>query len=104
MDPSTPSHRANSGRTRGTGHGVPLSGMLTFGVRVIMDTPDATLTRVHDALANLPSVAGVDSTVGPNRERLRLTTTSIASLLTELVETPALAGAGITWTPVEGLV
>jgi hypothetical protein len=72
-------------------------------VRVLDAAPYVVRTRVRVALAELSSVSTVLAAPEGNGTQLRLTTTSIAALLTEIGASAALAGSEVTLTPIEGL-
>jgi hypothetical protein len=89
--------------TSQTAPSVPLAGEVTVGVRVIAGTPRMVRMHVRLALAELPSVVSVVASTEAGGAQLLLTTTSLAALLTEMSQAPALDGADISWTPEDGL-
>jgi hypothetical protein len=90
--------------TRPAPPGVPLTGEVTLEVRVVTSAPRLARTQVRVALAELPSVVTVLATPDYHRAQLRLTTRSLAALLTEIVRAEALGGSEVSWTPEDGLV
>lgn len=82
---------------------LPLIGAVELDVHVHGAAPYVVRTRVRLALAELPSVGDVLTAREGGGAQLRLTTRSLAALLTEIGTSPALAGSEITLTPADGL-
>jgi hypothetical protein len=82
---------------------LPLTGEVELDVHVFGAPPYIIRTRVRLALAELPSVGDVLAAQEGSEAQLRLTTCSLAALLTEIGASPALTGSEITLIPSEGL-
>jgi biofilm PGA synthesis N-glycosyltransferase PgaC len=76
---------------------------VTVDVRIAGGVGRVAYLRLCEALGALPSVIEVVA-APPGSERLRLTARSLPALLTEMPAAPALAGAGVTWNPDDGVV